>query len=441
MGIASNTTPNTTVGGRFESDSSNGVGVQGLAPLGNGFTFGGHFTAMSNSGTGVYGSAPAFGGHFESNGGQAVYAVENSTTGTTYGVYSIDNSLNGYAMYALGGGTGVYGTGVIYGLSGQATSVNGFGGFFKNTNAGGKALVAVTNTGGEALTVRSNGDVGISAPSPLASLTLGKLGKYDWTILNGWGDFSLTDGNVGFSVGVATGGGGTGDVRLWAKGGLQRLMFGNPTNGDTLAVYNGNVGIGTISPIAKLDVRGGWLKIAGTFPNACDANSEGAIAFFVGNNGSPFDHLAACGRKTDGSYEAKTLACWWDNCSIASIPPFSDVRLKKNIFPIAPTLNRLAQLQPVSFEFRSGEFPELHLETGRKSGLIAQDVEKVLPELVVTVPQGFKTVKYDELPMLMLQAIRELDAQNQSLRQQLQKQEERLRRLEAALQSSAGPSK
>ena len=63
--------------------------------------------------------------------------------------------------------------------------------------------------------------------------------------------------------------------------------------------------------------------------------------------------------------------------------------------------------------------------------MIAQDVEKVLPELVTADDQGYKAVRYNALPFYMLQAIKDLKAENDELKQRLEQQEQRLRRLEA----------
>ena len=52
-------------------------------------------------------------------------------------------------------------------------------------------------------------------------------------------------------------------------------------------------------------------------------------------------------------------------------------------------------------------------------GLIAQDVEQVLPELVVTNDDGFKAVDYSELPLLTIQAVKDLKAENDALRQRV----------------------
>ncbi len=152
---------------------------------------------------------------------------------------------------------------------------DGAGDFYGLGVQGGRLVVHTANT--ERMAITSSGNVGIGTAGPLAPLTVGSLGKYDWTIGNGWGDFSLTNGSVGLSIGVATGGGGTGDVRVWPQGGTARLMLGNPTNGDTLAVSNGQVGIGTISPCsgAKMHVRA-----------AATGNCPISAAVFGQNSGS-----------------------------------------------------------------------------------------------------------------------------------------------------------
>jgi endosialidase-like protein len=101
----------------------------------------------------------------------------------------------------------------------------------------------------------------------------------------------------------------------------------------------------------------------------------------------------------------------------------SDARLKKNIQPFPPVLDQLVQLRPVSYDWRSDEFPQLHLDTGRSFGLIAQEVESVFPEMVSADKKGFKRVNYTELPTLMLQAIRELKAENDNLRERIERLE------------------
>jgi hypothetical protein len=94
----------------------------------------------------------------------------------------------------------------------------------------------------------------------------------------------------------------------------------------------------------------------------------------------------------------------------------SDRRLKRDITPFGSVLTRLTALRPVHYFWRSTEFPERHFGNERNYGLIAQDVEEVLPELVVTGEDGFKAVDYSKLPLLTIQAMKELQAENEALK-------------------------
>ena len=97
----------------------------------------------------------------------------------------------------------------------------------------------------------------------------------------------------------------------------------------------------------------------------------------------------------------------------------SDRRFKKDITPFDHVLDRLAALQPVHYFWRASEFPDRQFGARRAYGLIAQDVEQVLPELVVTNEDGFKAVDYSELPLLTIQAVKDLKAENDGLKQRL----------------------
>jgi hypothetical protein len=90
----------------------------------------------------------------------------------------------------------------------------------------------------------------------------------------------------------------------------------------------------------------------------------------------------------------------------------SDRRLKKDITPFGQTLAKLTSLQPVHYFWRASEFPDRHFGNSQSYGLIAQDVEQVLPELVATDNDGYKAVDYSELPLLTIQAVKELKAEN-----------------------------
>lgn len=94
----------------------------------------------------------------------------------------------------------------------------------------------------------------------------------------------------------------------------------------------------------------------------------------------------------------------------------SDRRLKKDITPFAPALDKLTALQPVNYFWRANEFPDRHFGNSLNYGLIAQDVERVLPDLVVTEADGFKAVDYTKIPLLTIQAVKELKTNNDALK-------------------------
>jgi len=98
----------------------------------------------------------------------------------------------------------------------------------------------------------------------------------------------------------------------------------------------------------------------------------------------------------------------------------SDVALKENIVNIPDPLESLKKLNGVLFDWKKEYIDERGGEDGyfvRKKdvGVIAQEVEKVLPEAVAQRPDGVKAVKYDRLTCLLIEAVKKLSAQVESL--------------------------
>jgi hypothetical protein len=99
----------------------------------------------------------------------------------------------------------------------------------------------------------------------------------------------------------------------------------------------------------------------------------------------------------------------------------SDERLKENILPIDNALGKLRQLKGVMFDWKDDVVAGKGGEDGyfvRKhdTGVIAQEVEAVLPEVVAERPDGFKAVRYEKLAGLIIQAINELADQVDALK-------------------------
>ena len=89
----------------------------------------------------------------------------------------------------------------------------------------------------------------------------------------------------------------------------------------------------------------------------------------------------------------------------------SDERWKKDIKTIENALPKVLEMRGVNYNWRTQEFPDKNFDTGLQLGLIAQEVEKVIPEVVDTDEKGFKSVEYSKLVALLLEAIKEQQKQ------------------------------
>ena len=87
----------------------------------------------------------------------------------------------------------------------------------------------------------------------------------------------------------------------------------------------------------------------------------------------------------------------------------SDERLKENLEPIGSATEKVGQLTGYTFDWIPME--GIHVHSGHDVGIIAQEVEKVLPEVVETRENGYKAVKYEKLTALLIQAVNEQQKQ------------------------------
>jgi len=201
-----------------------------------------------------------------------------------------------------------------------------------------------------AISVSSNGNVGIGTTSPGEKLQVS-------------GNIFLPAGNV---IGVGENGLAPDDIYHLYMGWNSSVHYGfigtwdnSPAfrelrieatpilltdNGATrMIITGGNVGIGTTSPHYKLDVNG----------------------TIRGHNVSP-----------------------------------SDQRYKQNIQTLENALTKLQELRGVSFEWKAQD-------AENQIGLIAQEVERVFPELVSTDSEGYKSIAYGQLAAVLIEAVKE----------------------------------
>jgi hypothetical protein len=94
----------------------------------------------------------------------------------------------------------------------------------------------------------------------------------------------------------------------------------------------------------------------------------------------------------------------------------SDERLKNNITPMTNCLEKVLKVNPVEFDWNEKQ----KAYEGHDIGLIAQDVKKVIPEIVAEKKNGYLGIKYEKLIPVLIGATQEQDAQIQELEKQVQ---------------------
>jgi hypothetical protein len=93
----------------------------------------------------------------------------------------------------------------------------------------------------------------------------------------------------------------------------------------------------------------------------------------------------------------------------------SDERLKENIEVIPDAVNKVKQIKGVSFDWKEN-ISDVTSKTGHDIGVIAQDIEAILPELVTTRDSGYKAVSYEKIVALLIEAIKDQQLQIDELK-------------------------
>jgi hypothetical protein len=112
----------------------------------------------------------------------------------------------------------------------------------------------------------------------------------------------------------------------------------------------------------------------------------------------------------------------------------SDIKLKTDIEPLSPPLDKLLSLRGVEFRWK-------HEPDGREIGLIAQEVEAVFPELVQVGPDGLKGIEYDSFTALMIEAMKQQQAQIASLQDEVLNLQVELHSMDTSKKKDASKSR
>jgi hypothetical protein len=126
---------------------------------------------------------------------------------------------------------------------------------------------------------------------------------------------------------------------------------------------------------------------------------------------------------TTGINSAGNILAAGDINAIGNVTAYysSDERLKTNIRPIENALASLENIHGVRYDWIDEVISKNGGEDGffvRKEdvGLIAQEIELILPEIVATRPDGYKGIKYERVVALLLEAIKELKTEVEDLK-------------------------
>jgi hypothetical protein len=332
--------------------------------------------------------------------------------------------------------------------SGQASIIELGAGriIFLGTTTGASSGATVSAV--ERMRITTGGQVGIGTPSPQ---------DYDDESENLViaGGFNGTNPYVGMTIAclgdqAATGGKGairfadgtSGNERY--IGGIEYQHAGNDmffrTNGSLrMAIDNaGNVGIGNTDPVAKLDVvmsNSGGATRQDIFRLLQDGQNTLSCYMYGGTTDLVQFHVSGSEQNlsltTGGAATATTskgihIRNTTGYVGIDDISPsyqldvagtiratgdiiaYSDIRVKENIKTIDNSLEKVSKLRGVEFN---------KIGNNEKSiGVIAQEIEKVIPEVVKEDDKGMKSVAYGNISGLLIEAIKELKAEIEELK-------------------------
>lgn len=397
------------------------------------------------------------------------------------GIATLDNSPNVRLRAAANGGARILGeqgnTPVrpaigFFSTNGIDDSGGGLGIFRPAANAMGFATASA-----ERMRITSGGLVGIGTPAPTQSLDVNGQARIRVLTLNpALNNVVVANANgVLFTRPASTLGGGnfwslagntlaTGNEFLGTTNGFPLRLFTN--NAEQMRVdTNGNVGIGVTNPQSKLSVGAAgtslsqaYIAKSGGFPTraltvefdnnmgifinpltggttgmALWANGRGHFAdLVVGNNGTTTnfgyspgpDNFHVVGTiRVDGMAAGPTspTVCWNSTTHVLVQCGMSDTRLKTNVSQLTRVLEKLGAVRGVSFAWNSTA-KSIGLSSDRREiGVIAQEVEAVFPEVVISPGgEGYKTVDYSKLTAVLIEAVKELKAENDALKQRLE---------------------
>jgi Chaperone of endosialidase len=298
----------------------------------------------------------------------------------------------------------------------------------------------------EKFRIKGNGNVGIGTSTPTNKLSLN--GNANFTGNVGIGTTTPTTAKLVISGAPGTEGidlsstdqyanmrvirnnlfGLDKDMFIGYQSGLNSTLHLYSNNNETVTVKNGNLGIGTNAPVTKLDLNGGdnWdLTNSEGDMRIGNANYRIKMGVALNGGGAGAGRIRAVGGINtlylgSGTTDVLTLFSNGNATLVGVLTQSSDARLKKNIVPLTLSLNKLTQLNGYTYNWISKD-----KDPNQQIGLIAQEVQKLYPQLVSEVKgeNGETTlaVNYTGLIPVMIESIKEQQKQIDELKLLVQK--------------------
>lgn len=233
----------------------------------------------------------------------------------------------------------------------------------------------------------------------------GSGGYYQTFIGTGTGSSTIGQGNsfIGYNAGNQTNTGG------------YNSFFGASAGADNqTGSYNTFIGNGAGSTFNS----GSYNTVIGWTAGGCGYNTSGSGNVFLGSRagcsetGSNKLYIDNC-HIGGGNCTQPLIYGEFDNRIVeinGTLLMTSDGRLKKNIEPLKSSLDKVMHLQGVSYEWKAEENINNGFIKKREIGLIAQDVETVIPEVVHMDSRGYKALAYDKVVPVLIEAVKEQQA-------------------------------
>ncbi len=234
----------------------------------------------------------------------------------------------------------------------------------------------------------------------------------------------------------ATIGGGNGNaVSAFANGATIAGGLDNTADGETATVGGGDQNLAGANyatvPGGQLNEAEGIYSLAAG--RRAKANSAGCFVWadhtdadFSSTASDQFLVRAAGGVGINTNSPSTALHVNGDICYTGSIGACSDERYKTDVSTLNNALERVMKLRGVRYHWRIDEYPEQEFEDGNQIGFIAQEIEQLFPELVLTDKQGYKSVDYSKLTPVLVEAMKQQQATIERLIKRVDELESRI---------------